>query len=165
MRNIALYLFLPIVLTAQQVPPTRQRPAQTQQPQPAPTKPEDLSALEGQVVNATTGQPLGKAALTLRRVDARPGPPGAGAPARSYSSTSDTSGKFSIPAIEPGKYRLSATRTGFVAAEYGARDYTQSGTTLALDPRQRIGDVMVRMTPNGVITGHVVDEDREPVTF
>jgi len=24
---------------------------------------------------------------------------------------------------------------------------------------------MVRMTPNGVITGHVVDEDREPVAF
>src|SRR5216683_2314335 len=114
MRNIALYLFLPLVLIAQQVPPpgpARQRPAQTQQSQPAPTKPEDLSALEGQVVNATTGQPLGKAALTLRRVDARPGASGPGAPASSYSATSDTSGKFSIPSIEPGKYRLSATRT------------------------------------------------------
>src|SRR5207237_2109676 len=138
---------------------------QTQQSQPAPTRPEDLSALDGQVVNATTGQPLGKAALTLRRVDGRPGPPGVGGAARSYSATSDTSGRFNIPGIEPGKYRLSATRTGFVALEYGARDYAQGGTTLALDPRQRMGDVTVRMTPNGVITGHVVDEDREPVAF
>jgi len=80
-------------------------------------------------------------------------------------STSDTSGRFSIPGIEPGSYRLSATRTGFVNTEYGARDYMQGGTTLTLDPRQRMGDVMVRMTPNGVITGHVFDEDREPVAF
>src|SRR5262245_7606774 len=169
MRNIGLYFFLPLVLTAQKGPPSapvaRQRPDQTQQSQPAPTKPEDLSALEGQVVNATTGQPLGKAALTLRRVSARPGPPGSFGPAKSYMSTSDTSGRFSIPGIEPGSYRLSATRTGFVNTEYGARDYMQGGTTLTLDPRQRMGDVMVRMTPNGVITGHVFDEDREPVAF
>src|SRR6476620_10712945 len=122
MKNIALCLSVSLVLIAQQGPPrgsSRQRPGQNQQSQPAPTKPEDFSALEGQVFNAVTGEPLGKAALTLRRVDSQPGP---GAPARSYSATSDSSGKFSIVNIDPGKYRLSATRTGFVNAEYGARD-------------------------------------------
>ena len=168
MKNTALYLFLPLVLIAQQDPPrgsASRRPGQTQQSQPAPTKSEDLSALEGQVVNAVTGEPLGKAALTLRRVDSQPGPPGMGSPARSYSTSSDASGKFGIVNIEPGKYRLSATRTGFVAAEYGARDYMQAGATFTLDPKQNMRDMMFRMTPNGVITGKVVDEDREPVAF
>jgi len=168
MKNTALYLFLPLVLIAQQDPPrgsTRQRPGQTQQSQPAPTKPEDLAALEGQVVNAVTGEPLGKAALILRRADSQPGPPGMGGPARSYSTSSDSSGKFRMGNIEPGKYRLSATRTGFVAAEFGARDYMQAGATFTLDAKQNMRDMMFRMTPNGVITGKVVDEDREPVAF
>jgi Carboxypeptidase regulatory-like domain len=164
MKNTALYLLLPVVLIAQQGPP-RGSVRQREQSQPAPTKPEDLSAMEGQVVNAVTGEPLGKAALTLRRADSPPGPPGMGGPARSYSASSDASGKFSITNIEPGKYRLSATRTGFVAAEFGARDYMQTGTTFTLDPKQNMRDLMFRMTPNGVITGKVVDEDREPVAF
>jgi len=155
-----------LVLMGQQGPSrsvSRQR--QSQPSQPAPTQPEDFCAVEGQVFNGVTGEPLGKAALTLRRVDSQPGPPGAGGPARSYSATSDSSGKFSIVNIDPGKYRLSATRTGFVAADYGARDSMQPGTTFALDPKQRMRDVLLRMTPNGVITGRVVDEDREPIAF
>src|SRR6266446_3863388 len=99
MKKILLYLFLSLVLIAQQGPPrgpTRQRPGQSQQSQTAPTRPEDLSTVEGQVVNSSTGEPLGKAALTLRRVDSQPSPPSAGGPARSYSATSDSSGKFSI---------------------------------------------------------------------
>src|SRR2546430_17122510 len=89
MKRIALYLFLSLVLIAQQGPPrgpTRQRPGQSQQSQPAPTKPEDLAAVEGQVVNSTTGQPLGKAALTLRRGGSPPGPPRPGGPARGGSA-------------------------------------------------------------------------------
>ena len=32
-------------------------------------------------------------------------------------------------------------------------------------PMRKIGDVLLRMTPNGVVTGKVVDEDREPIAF
>jgi hypothetical protein len=165
MKPILLCLLVPLVVMAQQSPPrgpNRQR-AGAQEAQAV--KPEDLCTIEGQVVNATTGAPLGKAALTLRRADAQPGPPGGPGPVRSYSASSDASGKFSFSNVEPGKYRLSAARTGFVNADYGARDYMQAGTTFALEPKQRMSDMMFRMTPNGVITGHVVDEDREPVAF
>src|SRR2546426_11651625 len=106
MKRIAFFLLLPLLLAAQPVPPGtsgRQRPGSAPQVQPPPTKPEDLCSLEGQALNAATGEPLGKASLTLRRVDAPPGV------ARAYSASSNASGKFSIVNIEPGKYRLSAT--------------------------------------------------------
>src|SRR5437867_1702936 len=159
MKTILLCLGVTLVLAGQ---PGRQRPGMPQQSQPAPTKPEDRGTVEGLVVNSATGQPLGKAALTLRRVDSPPGPPGS---ARTYTATSDASGAFHIMGVEPGKYRLSATRTGFVSAEYGVRDFMQSGTTITLEARQRLGDLQLRMTPNGVITGRIVDEDGEPMAY
>jgi hypothetical protein len=168
MKVFACCLLVPLVAAAQQGPrgaAPRPRTGQPPQAQQAPARVEDLCLLEGQVMNAATGEPLGKAALTLRRVDAPPGPPGYGGPSYTYSATSQASGKFSIAGVEPGKYRLSATRTGFVALDYGARDYLQPGSTLTLDARQSMSGLMLRMTPNGVITGHVVDEDREPVSF
>src|SRR5437867_7290183 len=55
--------------------------------------------------------------------------------------------------------------TGFVSAEYGVRDFMQSGTTITLEARQRLGDLQLRMTPNGVITGRIVDEDGEPMAY
>ena len=166
MKRLALYLLVPLVVLAQQGPPGgsgRQRSTLTQQAQTAPTKPEDLCAVGGQMANATTGEPQGKVTLTLRRTDSQPGPPSSTGPARSFITTSDASGKFSILNVEPGKYRLSATRTGFVASDYGSRDYMQAGTAIDLEPRKQLTDLMFRLTPNGVITGHVVDEDREPV--
>jgi carboxypeptidase family protein len=165
MKVFALCLLVPAFVAAQQAPRGAAPPQRSAPPQQAPAKTEDLCALEGMVMNASTGEPLGKAALTLRRVDAPPGPPGYGGPSYSYSATSQASGGFAIAGIEPGKYRLSATRTGFVAVDYGARDYLQPGSTITLEARQRMSGVMLRMTPNGVITGHVVDEDREPVAF
>src|SRR5437868_5337051 len=158
MKRLTLCLLVPLVLQAQQRE-ARPRSGATPQAQAAPAKQEDLCTLDGQVLNATTGELLGKATLTLRRVDGQAGS------ARSYSASSNASGKFSISNIEPGKYRLSATRTGFVNAEYGARDYLQVGSTLSLDARQRMGELQFRMIPNGVITGHVVDEDGEPMAY
>lgn len=156
-------LLVPVMMLAQQAgtrAPTRQ-PA-VRQSQPAPTRTEDLCTVEGQVVNASTGEPLGKAAVTLRRVDSERGAPGERA---GYGATSEASGKFTIVNIEPGKYRLSASRTGFVDADYGSRDFLQAGAAISLAAAQHMRDVQLRMTPHGVITGRVVDEDSEPMAF
>ncbi len=165
MIRFAIVPALVLSLAAQEQPSRpagRQRApgqAQAQRPQ---TKPEDLAALEGIVLNAATGEPLGKVRLTLRRAASRADEAGPGAP-RSYGAASDASGRFAFTGIEPGSYRLSATRTGFVDADYGSRDFLQSGTEIPLSPRQRLSDVMLRMTPNAVISGRVLDEDGEPV--
>jgi len=54
-----------------------QFPAQTEPPRPsepkaAQTKPEDFGSLEGKITNASTGEPIKKVLLTLRRADPSP---------------------------------------------------------------------------------------------
>jgi hypothetical protein len=82
-----------------------------------------------------------------------------------YSTSSDASGKFAMKDIDPGKYRLTVMRTGFVTAEFGARGAMRSGTTLSLEPGKQMAEVNFRLTPHGVITGRVLDDDGEPVSM
>jgi len=54
-------------------------------------------------------------------------------------------------------------RNGFVSTEYGARGGpSRQGTTLTLDRAKNMKDVVFRLTPHGVITGRVLDEDGDP---
>src|SRR4051812_44614071 len=134
--------------------PGLQNGQQNAQPQPAPINPEDLGSIHGQILNAVTGEPMKRASVSLRRLDSR-GQPVAGA--------TDAVGQFSLTGIEPGRYRLFAERNGFVRQEYGARGPERTGTTLTLDKAQRLNGLAIRLTPQAVITGRILDEDGEPV--
>jgi hypothetical protein len=154
------------MLSGQQGPPGTIGAAIPSAPQAAPTaatceiKPEDRCRLEGKVVSAATGEPVRKATILLRRTDLNPA---GGVMPTTYTTTSDAGGKFAMKDIDPGKYRLSVMRTGFVTAEYGARGAMRSGTTLSLEPGKQVSDVTFKLTPHAVITGRVLDEDGEPV--
>jgi Carboxypeptidase regulatory-like domain len=149
MKLVSCFLLSAFVLSSQQPAATPQEP-----------KPEDLSAIEGQVLSSATGAPIRKAELHLRGAD-RPSS-GARIPA-AYSAISDSGGNFTIEGIEPGKYRLSVHRTGFVDMQYGARGPARPGTILALGTGQRLKDLVFRVIPQAVITGRIVDENNEPV--
>jgi hypothetical protein len=73
----------------------------------------------------------------------------------SYSATSDAAGKFTIANIQPGKYRLRATRASFVPRDHRA--------LLDLGAPQELKDIELRLTPHGVVTGRVFDADGEPL--
>ncbi len=92
-----------------------------------------------------------------------PGGPGGPGGGMAYSASSDTAGRYRIADIEPGRYRVSVERAGFVDAQYGAKRPGDAGTTLTLDKSQRMTDVNVSLTPHGVIAGRVLDEDGEPM--
>jgi len=142
MRSAALLLVW--VLTA---------PAQTD-------KPKELSRIEGCVVNTVTGEPVGKAAITLAYVSSVPGPSDW---ARNYSTVSDSKGTFAIVDIESGKYRLQAKRNGFLVLEYGAHGSQTAGTVLELERSEQLKDIELRLIPYGVLTGRIVDGDGDPV--
>jgi len=156
--------FAATALFAQQAQPSAQQPAPAQNTAPAaqpnPTKPEDLCGIEGQVSNVATGAPVKKAELRLQRVDLNPN---TASLQTSYSTTADAAGKFAMKDIEPGKYRLSVTRNGFVNTSYGARGPNRPGTTISLDPGQHLKEVNFKLTPHGVVSGRIVDEDGDPV--
>ena len=132
----------------------------------APLNPEDRCIIEGTVSNAMSGEPLRKVNLTLRRVDGgragMPGGPG-GPGGMSYTATTDAAGRFVISGIEPGKYRLQAEKAGFVDQQYGAKGPSRAGETIELAKSQRMRDASLKMTPHGVISGRVLDEEGEPV--
>lgn len=77
--------------------------------------------------------------------------------------SSGAEGKFAFEDLDPGRYSLSAGRTGFVHQSYGARGPNSSGTNLTLASSQEIEDIVFKLVPQGTISGKVVDEDGDPV--
>src|SRR6202011_1394836 len=134
-------------------------PAQAPAEPPAPVvKPEDKCSIEGAVLNAATGEALKKVNVVARPL----GRPGSGAGAGA-SAVLDAAGHYKIEGIDPGRYTLMANRTGFVNQTYGAKGPNRPGTPLTLTPGQNMKDATFKLTPHGVVTGRVLDEDGDPM--
>ena len=116
-------------------------------------KAKNQAKIQGKVVNLVAGEPVRKANLSLRGL--------AGGPA--LTATADNEGKFIIESIDPGRYILSADRQGFVKDAYGAKRSGAMGTVLELKAAQTMSDLVFKLTPQGVIAGHVLDDEGEPL--
>jgi hypothetical protein len=121
--------------------------AQVSDPTPA--------SIEGQVVSTTTGQPLRKVAMQLfRRGETTFG-------LGVISAMSDDNGKFKVDNVAPGNYGLFGSRTGYVSeSRFNARNQT-----IQLGPGQRLSDLLIKLTPQGIIAGSVLDEDGDPIPY
>jgi protocatechuate 3,4-dioxygenase beta subunit len=117
--------------------------------------PVSTGSVEGTVVRADTREPLKKAWVALRSEVEGAGP--------TYGALTDAAGRFVLKDIVPGRYRLWADRNGFVGQAYGQRGPESAGTVLSISPGQTIRDVQVALYPSAVISGHVYDDDAEPV--
>ena len=120
------------------------------------TAPKDLATLEGRTT-APGGQPLRKTALSLRPAVAT-----GGEMPQPYGATSDAEGKFRFEGVEPGRYLLMAQHPGYLNTSYGAKRNTMSGTQLTLTAGQQMKDVNIELTPQAVISGHVLDDEGDP---
>jgi protocatechuate 3,4-dioxygenase beta subunit len=118
---------------------------------------QDTGALvEGAVTHALTGDPVRKCKVTLR------GNSGVGDNSR--SAMTDAEGRFRFENLEAGRYRLSAEKSGFVNQEFGARTFGRPGSTLTLDKGMQLKNLSLKITPQGVISGKVIDDEGDPVT-
>ena len=120
----------------------------------APTRKEDQCRIAGVVVKLAGSEPLNKVHVRLQNADDR---------TRSVTVTTDTSGHFALPGIDPGRYHLSATRLNYVTVEYGQRKPGGPGAIMTLHAGQEMKDLVFRMIPSAVIAGHITDEDGEPL--
>jgi 5-hydroxyisourate hydrolase-like protein (transthyretin family) len=143
-------LRLAVLLIAVQ-PFAAQEPARVPSGAPAPF---EACAVEGMVVKATTGEPLKRARITLRRAEGREPP---------VTAVTDAAGRFSLQSLAPGRYRLTVERNGHVRQEYGQRLPGRPGTILTLNPGQVLRDLSFRMVPSATLTGRVFDEEGEPM--
>ena len=140
-----------VCAAAQSVAPAPPQPAEET------VKPEDRCIVEGTVVNSRTGEPLKKAHVNLLRVETKELNPA------SLGATTDAAGHFVLEEVNPGKYRLTAQRNGFANFAYGSRGAGSPGTQLTLTRARKLKDLVLRMIPQGVVTGRAVDEDGEPL--
>jgi len=109
--------------------------------------------IEGLVVSARSGAALKNATVQLRQV-------GGGV---SQRATTPVGGRFVFRRVTPGRYRLSAERRGYVPQEYGSPAPGMPGETLVIEAEGQPPPAVIRLSPQGVIAGRVVDEDGEPV--
>src|SRR6185295_8535679 len=150
------------------------------------------ASIDGVVVKKGTTEPLSNVDLELSRVEGTaaaplgPGvadafaailystsqglpaqgatPPAILAPEVKYGKTG-VDGKFTFKDLKEGEYRLAAVKGGgdYYPVEYGQRDLKQRGLSFPVGAGEGKKDVKLEMSLTGVITGRVVDEDRQPM--
>lgn len=125
------------------------------------TDPKLLCTLEGQVLNASTGEPVQRATLTLNGPQGNMGGGQGGGGGR--SARTDTAGKFTFDKVQPGTYRLAADRVGFLRQQYGAQTPGGTGAPVNLTPSQTVRNLDIKLTPQGVILGTVFDDEGDPL--
>jgi len=155
MRYLATFAMVLAAAGAQAPPGQTSASGQSQPAQPAPAnQPKADCAMLGQVINAVTGEPLRKAVVSIRGQ--------AGQPANRRAEV-DSAGRFEIRNLEPGRYTLTAQRTGFADQAYGAqRPGSRRGSPVSIEQGQEMKNLVIKMTPHAVVMGRLMDEDGEP---
>ena len=93
---------------------------------------------------------------------APPPPPSPPPPPAIPSVITDREGKFVIPDLEAGSYRLTVSGSGYVRQEYGQRVFPGQGTLLTLTQDQVIKDIVMKLTLTGNVSGRLRDMSGEP---
>jgi hypothetical protein len=76
--------------------------------------------------------------------------------------TTDQSGRFVVPDLDEGSYRLLVTQNGYVRQEYGQRVFPGQGTLITLAAGQTFKDIIIQLTETGNAGGRIVDNNGMP---
>jgi len=99
-------------------------------------------SMEGIVINSVTGEPIKKANVSL---------------GGKYTATTDAAGHFHFDDVASGAYAIGAEKEGFQAPNLGR------GQSTAVAEDQHVQDVVLKLIPFGAASGHVLDEDGDPI--
>ncbi len=103
------------------------------------------ASLEGVITNSVTGEPVLRAHVSLRGVQKR------------FGALTTAEGKFSITAIDPGRYSLMVEKPGFLPPS------PRDAPDLNLQPGDTKSDLKFALMPAGSITGRVLNAGGEPM--
>ena len=121
---------------------------------PTPATQAPPGSVEGVVVDVLTGAPIAKVTLDLQSPDN---------PSIRYPGITSPEGRFAFAGVLPGRYSLTAMRTGYVRSQYGQRGPNGDPSILVVSPGQRVTNAQLSMVRSGAISGRLVDTDGEPV--
>ena len=108
--------------------------------------------IAGTVVSKADGRPLARARITVR--DANDSK-------KFLSIVTSEDGKFEFTGLPAGKYSLTGARRGFISASYDQHD--QYSTAIVTGAGLDTETLVLRLAPDAVITGKVLDEFGESV--
>lgn len=111
------------------------------------------AVVRGTVVAAHTGTPLARARVRLV----------ASVDRQSITVAADARGVFEFRDLQPGRYTLSATKGGFVPAQYGQRRAFVAGTPIEVRAGDELDRLDIHLAPGASVDGRVLDEFGEPV--
>jgi hypothetical protein len=125
-------------------------------PQTATVLPSTISEgsyrIAGTVVSKVDGRPLARARVTVRDVkDSQ----------KVQSMVTAEDGKYEFTRMPAGKYSLTGARRGFISASYDQHD--QYSTAIVTGASLDTETLVLRLAPDAVITGKVLDEVGDPV--
>jgi uncharacterized protein (DUF2141 family) len=116
----------------------------------------DSSQVSGQVVRSDTREPVPKAEVSLDPQDESTSKAAGG----NRIVRTGTNGSFVFSDLPPGSYALSVWRNGY--ATFSCQTNRDCGQ-LSLKSGQKVAGIVLLLDPAGVISGHVSDEDHDPV--
>jgi hypothetical protein len=99
-------------------------------------------SVQGVVTNSVTGEPVKKAAVLL---------------GDKYTAMTDAAGHFHFDNVTPGGYFVAADRDGFMATGGGPHQQ------VTVAEEQHVQDVAIKLVPLATVSGHVFDEDGDPI--
>lgn len=126
--------------------------APARDPSARPAAPAGTASISGRVVAADTGRPMKRARVQIQS-------PQSGG----RTAITDAEGRYEITGLPAGKYTVTANKTGFVTVSYGQRRPLQASTPIDVLEKQQVKNLELRLPRGSVITGHVFDEDGEPL--
>ena len=108
--------------------------------------------IAGTVVSKADGHPLDRARVTVRDVKNSQ---------KSQSFITSEDGKFEFRGLSAGKYSLEGAKRGFISAAYDQHE--GFSTAIVTGAGADTESLLLKLAPDAVITGKVLDEAGEPV--
>lgn len=106
----------------------------------------------GTVVNSITGAPLPEARISLVDVNGRK---------NILRQVTSEGGRFEFLGLPAGKFSLDGSKSGYISASY--EQHEQFSTAIVTRPELKTDELVLRLNPAAMISGHVRDENGEPV--
>ena len=116
--------------------------------------PAQTTSIQGRVVDTTRQDALSRVSVELQRLGAAEAP--------LIASTAED-GTFAFSNLTPGSYRLTASRSGYVAGEFGQRKPGGAGLPVVLSAGQQLRDAQINLTLSASISGRILFRNGKPV--
>jgi hypothetical protein len=113
---------------------------------------DQTGAVTGVVTDALTHMPVKKAMVTIN-----PNGPFT-KPVGTQSTTTDASGAFTLSNLQAGKYRMMFQQQNYPQARFGG-----VAKTVEIKAGESAGPMNVELIPGAAVSGHIVDEDGDPI--